>query len=160
MRQRRRRARETYPAPASPDSPQPAGLMRRLAALLYDWVLLAGVLFAATAVALIWRGGEAFAPYDPWYTTYLIVTGALFFSGFWVHGGQTLGMRAWRIRLVTVQGEALNWRRALLRCAYALLGGSLFGLGYLWMLLDPQRRCWQDRATDTRVVSIHAKSGT
>lgn len=132
---------------------QPASLVRRLAALAYDWVLLTGVLFVATVAVLAFRVGQAFPPHHPGYSAYLIATGAAFFSWFWTHGGQTLGMRAWKIELVTAGEHPLTWRMALLRSIAALTGAALFGLGYLWMLVDPERRCWQDIVSGTRVVS-------
>jgi uncharacterized RDD family membrane protein YckC len=160
MRQRRRPARK--PGTKLPTSQstatgkrQPASLARRLAALTYDWVLLTGVLFGATVAILAFRVGQAFPPHHPGYSAYLIATGAVFFGWFWTHGGQTLGMRAWKIELITVDGRPLTWRVALLRCVFALLGAALFGLGYLWMLVDPGRRCWQDIASGSRVVSCH-----
>lgn len=156
--QRRRSAPDPVNRPPAPQGAgtgdrQPASLFRRLAALAYDWVLLSGVLFGATGVLLAFRVGRAFPPHHPGYSAYLIATGAIFFSWFWTHGGQTLGMRAWKIELITVDGRPLTWRLALLRCGFALLGLALFGLGYLWMLVDPERRCWQDLVTGTRVVS-------
>ncbi len=147
--------------PANPggSAPQPATLIRRLAALTYDWVLLIGVLFGATAMVLMFRGGQALPPHSVWYSSYLIGIGAVFFSGFWAHGGQTLGMRAWQIKVVSVDGRPVRWRQGLLRSVTALAGASLLGLGYLWMLLDPQRRCWHDLASGTRVVMTRRDSG-
>ena len=140
--------------PGQPDSNlPPASLIRRLAALTYDWVLLTGILFGATVVVLAFRAGRAFQPHHAGYSAYLIGTGAVFFSWFWTHGGQTLGMRAWRIKLITVDGGPITWRQALLRCAWALAGAAPFGLGYLWLLVDRKRRCWHDIASGTRVIS-------
>jgi len=124
-----------------------------LAALIYDWVLLTGVLFGATVVVLAFRAGEAFQPHDAGYSAYLIGTGAVFFSWFWIHGGQTLGMRAWKIKLITVDGRPITWRQALWRCGWALAGAACFGLGYLWLLVDPERRCWQDIASGTQIIA-------
>lgn len=133
-------------------SPPPPGLFRRLGALFYDAVLLAGVLFAATLAVLPLRGGEAFRPHDPLFFAYLLLVVWAFFGWFWTHGGQTLGMRAWKIRLVSADGAALGWNQAALRyvCAWVSLG--LFGLGYLWIWIDPQRRAWHDRLAGTRMI--------
>ena len=130
---------------------QPAGLPRRLMALLYDWILLAAVLFVTTAILLIFRGGEAFAPRDPVYLLVLILTGSGFFGWFWRHGGQTLGMRAWHLHLVGTDNQPITWLQCGQRSLIALIGGSLGGLGYAWMLLDAAGRCWQDIASGTRI---------
>lgn len=137
--------RDTYP---------PAGLARRLAALLYDWILLAAVLFTATGVVLLFRGGEALPPNNPWYSAFLVLTGLLFFGWFWTHGGQTLGMRAWRLKLMGEGESVIGWRQALIRGLVALPSALLLGLGYWWVLLDPERRCWQDIASSSRIYDL------
>jgi uncharacterized RDD family membrane protein YckC len=128
------------------------GLFRRLAALAYDGLLLAAVLFVTTFLLLLWRGGQAFNPHDPLYTACLILTGGFFFGWFWTHGGQTLGMRAWKIKLVTVDGHRVGWRHAVVRGLCALLGAACLGLGYLWVCVDPKSRSFQDLASGTRLV--------
>jgi uncharacterized RDD family membrane protein YckC len=130
----------------------PPGLLRRLSALAYDCVLLVGLLFAATLAILPLRGGEAFRPHDPAYFAYLLAVGFLFFGWFWTHGGQTLGMRAWRIRLVAADGTPVSWSQAALRYVCALASLALLGLGYFWVWIDPHRRGWHDLAAGTRLV--------
>jgi uncharacterized RDD family membrane protein YckC len=76
----------------------------------------------------------------------------LFFCGFWSHGGQTVGMRAWRIRVVRDDGRPLGWPRAALRFGAGLLAALPAGLGLWWGILDDRRRGWHDRLTATRVV--------
>lgn len=131
-----------------------AGLFRRLAALVYDAMLLTGVLFAATLILLPFRKGAAFGPHDPFFTVYLLAVAFVFFGWFWTHGGQTLGMRTWRIRVVTLDGTPVTWRRAAARFAVALLSVGLFGLGYVWILFEPRKRSWHDLAAGTRVVKV------
>ncbi len=130
----------------------PAGLLRRLAALLYDWILLVALFFLLTAGLLAFRGGAAFAPHDPFYLASLLLTGILFFGWFWMHGGQTLGMRAWRLQLVSQSGDRLTWLQLVARCGTAMLAAGCLGLGYLWMLIDGESCCWQDRISGTRVI--------
>ena len=148
---RRRRAKNT-PPPRAVSQPSPPGLLRRLAALAYDALLLLSVWFAATLAVLPLRGGEAFRPHDPAYLAYLMLVGLGFLGWFWTHGGQTLGMRAWKIKIVAEGGGALSWKQAALRyvCAWASLG--LLGLGFLWIGVDSRRRAWHDLASGTRMV--------
>ena len=113
-----------------------AGLMRRFAALLYDSLLLAGVWFFATFVALIIRHGAAIAPSSLWFDAYLLAVGGLFFGGFWTHGGQTLGMRAWRIRVQQHDGAPPTWLIALRRYVLAWVSLLLLGGGFFWLLVD------------------------
>lgn len=152
---RRRSRRPRPPDTGLRSAPLPAaGLFRRLAALLYDAVLLSGVLFAATLVLLPLRGGQAFAPNDAVYSLYLLAVGFGFFGWFWTHGGQTLGMRAWKIRLVAVDGGPVSWRQAWIRYAVAPLSLFCFGLGFFWASIQAEGRSWHDLAAGTRVVRV------
>jgi uncharacterized RDD family membrane protein YckC len=132
--------------------PQPAGLLRRLAALAYDLVLLAAVLLAYTLAIVAARGGTAVPPGTWWFELSLAVLCVAFFTWFWTHGGQTLGMQAWGLRLVGARGGPVGWRAALLRAAASLVSTLPAGLGFWWSLVDPERRCWHDRLSGTRVV--------
>lgn len=115
-------------AAASPESSHlassPARLSRRLAAIVYDSLLLTGVLFSATALALglavALLGSKAFELHNPltgnpFFSTYLLLVCFFFYGGFWTYGGQTLGMRAWRLRVQQHNGQSISWWQALLR---------------------------------------------
>jgi uncharacterized RDD family membrane protein YckC len=82
----------------------------------------------------------------------LLSLGCLFFAGFWSRGGQTLGMRAWRIRLVADDGGPVRLGTALLRCLVALLSWACLGAGFWTALFDRERRTWHDRLTGTHLV--------
>lgn len=81
----------------------------------------------------------------------LLVTG-FFFCWFWTHGGQTLPMKTWRIRLVAADGGTVSWSRAGARFLAAVITVPLAGIGLLWALVDPQRRFLHDRIANTRIV--------
>ncbi len=147
------------PVFANPTPLKPAGLTRRLAALVYDWILLGAVLFVTTIALLAFRRGEAFPAHDPLYSACLILTATAFFGWFWTHGGQTLGMRAWRIRVIGLESQPVTWRQAFLRSLTATLSATLLGLGFLWILMDSKRRGWQDIASGTQVIFL-GKSDT
>lgn len=134
---------------------EPAGLIRRLAAILYDTlVLIAVLLVAAVPFDLIARGAPTSEAGRHLFQFYLLVVAFLFFGWFWVHGGQTLGMRAWRLRVVNRAGGAVSWSQALLRFLAALLSWVPFGAGYLWVLADRDRCTWHDRLSGTRMIVI------
>jgi uncharacterized RDD family membrane protein YckC len=148
----------THPPP--PPRVTPAPLWRRLAALAYDALLLGALVFVFTWAVLVVRGGREIPPGSLWFEVSLVLLAAIFFCGFWTHGGQTLGMRAWRIRVVCADGSPLDWKRAAVRFAAAIASLAPVGLGLWWSLRDPQRRCWHDRWAGTLVVradvSAHA----
>lgn len=147
----------------TPAAGAPAALPRRLAAIVYDTLLLFGVLFAAAVpvVALTaWHlGAESFADGSPlagrpWFGLYLLAVSYAFYGWFWTHGGQTLGMRAWKLRVITAAGTPLGWGDALLRFSAALLSWLPAGLGFFWQLLDRDRLTWHDRLSGTRLIRL------
>ena len=80
-----------------------------------------------------------------------------FHIGFWKHGGQTLGMRAWKIKGLREDGAPLSVRDAAVRYLAAILSALPLGLGYLWSLFDPHRRAWHDRLSHTMLVVLEKK---
>lgn len=124
--------------------------------MFYDsWLLVALWLIGATADVLMRNllgvdEGRSHLPLQ----LYLLACPFLFYGWFWTHGGQTLGMRAWRLRLLDTNGKPVSWRRAMLRAAGALVSLLTAGLGYLWILVDPERLAWHDRWSGTRLVLI------
>lgn len=136
------------------------GLLRRLGAIIYDTFLLLAVLFFATAVILPFNAGQAFGSGQLLYSAYLLFVSYVFFAWFWIHGGQTLGMRAWKIRLCRMDGSALDWGCAAIRFLAAGLSWVCLGLGFGWCLFDKQQRCWHDRLSKTRLILVQGeKSG-
>lgn len=152
------------------------GLARRLACFLYEGVLLFGVVMIAGYLyssltqqrdASVGRHGlQAF----------LFVILAIYFVWFWSHGGQTVAMKAWHIRVVDRDGRPLSEWRALARyvtcwlwflpalaslwmsglegggaMAAALITGVLAYAGLAW--LHPQRQFWHDAICGTRLVT-------
>jgi uncharacterized RDD family membrane protein YckC len=130
------------------------GLLRRLAAILYDTLLLLAVLFIASALWLIPTGGEATTGFDPFRTLYLLLIMFAFFAWFWSHGGQTLGMRAWRIRLQNRNPGPVTLWQLMLRFIVAFFSWGVFGLGFIWSLFDKEQLTWHDRFSMTELVVL------
>lgn len=130
----------------------PCPLPRRLAAMLYDAFLLLAVLFVATFPVLPLTGGEPVAAGNRLYGTYLLLVIYLYFVWQWVHGGRTLGMRAWRLRLVSESGARPGWRACTLRFAGSVLCWVPAGLGFLSGVVRADGRAWNDRLSGTRLV--------
>ena len=152
------RAVTDVPLP-TPPAVDRAGLLRRLAAMLYDGLLLLAVLMVATALVLPLTGGEAVEPArNPFlvfvYRAMLVLLICGFYGLFWTRRGQTLGMASWRLRVEREDGGLLTWSDSLRRLGWALLSLVPFGLGFLWVLFDPQRRAWHDRLSGTRIVVL------
>ncbi|MBW3697497.1 RDD family protein [Vibrio sp. T187] len=146
----------------------PAGVMRRFGALFYDALIVLAIEMMAAGViiaileALVAAGLMTYGPYIDvsdmlskhpiWsyvYTFYLVAVWVYFFVFFWTRAGQTLGMRAWKLRLQNPNGTAISVTQALIR-----LGTSGFGLANLTVPFDPQKRGFHDMWAKTEVVVL------
>lgn len=136
------------------DSLPHCSLPRRLAAILYDSLLLLALLFIASALWLLRSGGQSTPGFNPWLTLYLVMISFAFFAWFWSHGGQTLGMRAWRIRLQNRNPGPFSLWQLALRFIVAIISWLPFGLGFLWSLFDKERLTWHDRYSMTELVVL------
>ena len=139
------------------------GFARRCAALAYDGLLLIALWMAVSALLLALSGGWLADLKRPLWLVYalranLVLVTGLFFGNFWTHGGQTLGMRAWRLRLVnSADAGPVRWKQVLLRLAAACLSAGALGLGFFWVLIDREQRSWHDRLSGTHLVVVPAK---
>jgi uncharacterized RDD family membrane protein YckC len=132
---------------------QNTGLMRRLAAILYDMLLVAALLFLATVPFVALRGGDPVEVGDnAIYRITLVIVVYGFFVGFWTRSGRTLGMQSWGLQLETASGETPSIATASLRFFAAILSWAPAGLGFLWQLWDKESLTWHDRISGTRVV--------
>jgi len=129
---------KTIPEKNQIDKNNLAGPPRQLLALFYDAWLLAAVFMAASALTLPFTDGEPVKAGNPFMTTYIFFVWYGFYAWFWTHGGQTLGMRSWKIKLVTATGEPLNLWHALLRFISGMPAWLLIGIGsYLQFAAHP-----------------------
>jgi len=123
------------------------GLARRLGALLYDTLLVVAVLMVVTLPFVLLDLGQT-----PFHQSALLLTIFAFFSKFWRHGGQTLGMKSWDMRIISNNGKPITLIQCLLRIIAATLSILCFGLGYIWMLIDKDNLTWADRYSETRLI--------
>jgi uncharacterized RDD family membrane protein YckC len=145
------------------DSPRlagrPAHLGWRLLALTYDFFPLLALWLLGSALLLLLQGGEPARPgsWQSWLQLLFLwlLTGA-YAVGSWRRGGQTLGMRPWRLRVVSGAGAAPTLAALYLRYATALVSLLPLGLGFAWSLFDSERRTWHDRLSGTRLLRMEA----
>jgi len=132
---------------------KPAGLLVRLVAMFYDALLLLSALMIATAIALFVTKGASLA-HNPFFRTTLFLICFSFYAWFWLHGGQTLGMRAWKLRLQNKDGRPITIWQALLRFLVAIPSLAFAGLGFLWMLIDKDKMTLYDRFSESVIVRL------
>jgi uncharacterized RDD family membrane protein YckC len=141
-------------------SQQSAGLIKRLLAIIYDSLLIAALLFIAEILPLALNHGEAVSRDNGWlmfyllHPLYLLVVCFLFLGWFWTHGGQTLGMKTWKLKIVTLNNTEISWLQAATRFLAALLSWACCGLGFIWIVFNKEKRSWHDLASDTRVIRL------
>lgn len=141
---------EPTPLPAS-------GLFRRLMAIFYDLFLLTAILFLATAIVNATNHGEAIDQsrlYTFFLQLFLSALIILYFGWFWIHGGQTLGMKTWKIKLIANNSQTINWQQVIIREITASISWLFLGLGFAWSIFDKQKRCWHDITSKTRLIDL------
>ena len=155
---------------------RPIGFGRRMAVMLYESLLVAGVLFGAGLPVVLVLGGTP-EPGNVLYLGWLLAVVFAYFGLSWTRGGQTPAMRAWRVRVERLDGGRLGWRDAALRYLGALLalgaallaaraaanaglpplvetgiGVGTFLIGFAWALFDSRGRAWPDLVSGTHLV--------
>jgi uncharacterized RDD family membrane protein YckC len=129
------------------------GLLRRLAAIIYDTLLLFAILMLVGTPFVIVRGGEAVPPLtDLFFRLTIAATIYLFFVVYWTRSGRTLGMQSWGLQLETPAGGKPTLASASVRFFAAILSWAPAGLGFLWQLWDKDNLTWHDRISGTRLV--------
>ena len=146
-----------------------AGFNRRVASLIYDalvviaFAMLTTVVFLGLVQGMLSLGWYSLEGHEDvsaliqttptlYYSrsVLLVIVSVSFFSYFWTKSGQTIGMRAWRLKVQNPDGKLLTWPQAILRSLTALLG-----LGNVLVLFDiKHKRALQDLLSGTEVLVL------
>ncbi len=132
----------------------PASLPRRLSAMLYDFFIVIALWMLATALLLPLTGGQMIPATNYFYKFYLLAIWLVFYAWFCSHGGQTLGMRAWRLQVRNDNGTSLTFIQACWRFGLALACNVVFFIGLLWMLCDGKKQTLYDRLSHSTMVKL------
>ena len=138
-------------------APVPAPFLARIAAMIYESLLVTAVIFVAALPFLYLVGNAETGWRHLAFQLYLLGVLFAYFSAFWLRSGQTLAMKTWRIRLVDLDGSTISLKQAALRFALALVGLMLAGAGFWWALFDRDRQFLHDRLARTRLVRVPRK---
>ena len=137
---------------------QPAGFLKRVLALVYDSLLIGAIVLVLSLLLVFVNGGypESSSVLSFIQLFILVFTGPIFYSYFWiVNKGQTTGMQAWKIKLVTTDETELNINKTMLRCLISTISFACLGLGYLWILYHKDDLSWSDILTKTKVIKTN-----
>ena len=144
-----------------------SGLIRRFAAMFYDFMLCMALIMIVTWIyqqgilRLIYGAEQLKAmaeagtlDHDPVLASLVLLALFAFFAKFWTHTGQTLGMQAWGIRVQNADGSRISIRQALLRFVIAIFSWLALGLGFWWQLWSKNRSTWHDTYSETVTVRL------
>lgn len=157
-----------------------ASLWRRLAAMVYDGLLMFAVLIVIGASMLPFTKGLGMNPANLVFKVYVFTAIYFFLAWFWTHGGQTLGMRAWKIRLIQNNANNISWRAALVYylvslpmwgfLIFAIVVNAgiyptpaiiahtphsvLIGLAIIWFVFDHLPDNWRQKVAGLKMVQV------
>ncbi|MDO4710265.1 MAG: RDD family protein [Pseudomonadota bacterium] len=127
----------------------------RLLALLYDFFPILGIWFVVVVVALALNGGEAIQSNTLagfLELAALIAVTGLYATASWRRGEQTIGMKPFRLYVVTPEGKTAPLGRLWLRYFCGMLSLLCAGLGFWWAWFDREHLTWHDRLSGTRMI--------
>lgn len=144
-----------------------AGIVRRLAAIFYDFMLVIALVMIVTWIyqqgilrliygseQLTLLAEQGLLDRDPILSSLLLLSIFAFFAKFWTHTGQTLGMQAWNIRVQNADGSAIDLWQALLRFVISIVSWLPFAMGYWWLLISKHKNTWHDAYSDSVTVQL------
>ncbi len=136
----------------------PASFGRRMGAMLYDSFLLLAIFMAISAFWVAINQGEALNHTHSlfyWQRLSYGIAFICFYTFFWCRAGQTLGMRAWRIRVQQSSGKPLSIGQSLWRLLAAFISFICLGMGFFWIFIHPSRLAWHDSWTNTEIIFLN-----
>lgn len=128
---------------------KPVGLILRIGIMFYDALLHFAVLFFAGVLIAPTFNITMEHPWFPLFQVYIFAISFLFFAWCWTHGGQTLGMKTWKVTLVAQNNRNITWRAALIRYLTSILCWLSCGIGFLWCYTNKERFAWNDMLSKT-----------
>lgn len=145
----------------TPTSVYPAGFWKKLMAWIYDLLgglavfilaMVVGYLIIYLVTFTFFDNGEQLSKSltnNPLWSLYLFAAVQYFYVWCWVKGGQTLGMKTWRLKLCKADGSLLSWKEGYIRSL-----ASLGGVAILWSLIDKEKRGLHDLIVASFVVEL------
>ena len=127
---------------------------RRLLSLVYEVLLLAALLWCASLLFWVIERQITDSHARAVFQFYIAAVAGVYYVWQWTHGGQTLPMKTWRLKLVAADGGTVSTGRALVRYVAAIVSVALLGLGFIWPLVDRDRQFLHDRLAKTRIVRV------
>ncbi|MBS82966.1 MAG: hypothetical protein CMD65_02395 [Gammaproteobacteria bacterium] len=123
---------------------QNVGKLKKIIIIFYDFLLLFSVLYFATIPILFFTDGNAVID-NIFYKIYILLIIILYYSWFWVNHQQTLGMKAWKVFIISdINNTNITYKQALIRLLFSILGGHI-----LWLV---NNKSLQDILSKTQLL--------
>lgn len=123
-----------------------------IGAMIYDLLILLAILLCVSVLPVILSRPNFNISHSNIYRTYLACITILFYYFCWRKSGQTLGMKAWGIKLISLDGKPVSLLQSAIRVLTAVPSFFIFGLGYLWMFFNKDKLTFHDLASQTTIV--------
>lgn len=128
-------------------------LLRRLGAVGYDVFLVFSLVFFIVGVILIVFSDKQ-AQNNIFIFAIAVVSIYFYFTWSWVKGGQTLGMKAWKFEVTQTDNTPITHTQALIRFVLSVVSFAVFGLGFIYQLLNKNNLTWHDKYSHTQLKNI------
>lgn len=129
-------------------------LFRYLAVIIYDMFLLFGLLLFITVIASFLNNGNPPSSDNLVYRLFLLASIIFFYHYSWRKSGQTLGMKAWKVKLVTLDNKPISFGQSILRMTLGLANIVTICLGYFWKYTNTSRLTLMDVFSKTKLITI------
>ncbi len=128
---------------------------RRLASMLYESLLLFGLIAVGFILPHALLGTLAQVEAPAWFIrSHFILLLMAYCVWFWLHRGQTLAMKTWKLKVEDQSGAPLRPLQAILRYLAAWPSLLFFGVGVFWALFDKDRQFLHDRIAGSRLILL------
>jgi uncharacterized RDD family membrane protein YckC len=139
---------------SNPDCTQTPSLIKLGACFIYDALAVVALCFVSALVVIILIGDASYGLKRYLLQVVLWLAIGVYFVWCWKKTGQTLAMKTWQLKLVNEDGQLLPLNLAMARYVLSTLSLVLFGLGFLWAMVDRDHLYLHDRLLNTHIIYV------
>lgn len=139
---------------SNPDCTQTPSLIKLGACFIYDALAVVALCFVSALVVIILIGDASYGLKRYLLQVVLWLAIGVYFVWCWKKTGQTLAMKTWQLKLVNKDGKLLPLNLAMARYVLSTLSLVLFGLGFLWAMVDRDHLYLHDRLLNTHIIYV------
>jgi len=129
-------------------------LFKYITVIIYDLFLLFGLLLFITVIISFLNNGNPPSADNIIYKLFLLTSIIFFYHYSWRKSGQTLGMKAWKVKLVTLNNKPITLGQSILRMTLGLANIVTIGLGYFWKYTNKSKLTLMDVLSKTKLITL------